>query len=148
MAAVFAGLRDHVQMLPQLVSQSHYFFTQPSLAPLTSSALSSHHLTPATASTLLSSTLAALPSSHYESAAVTTALKRVVESEGVEVRVLYWLLRMALTMEGKGPSLSEMVCMMGPQRVTQRLTSAKEALHLLHEERQQQQGATATAAVY
>jgi lysyl-tRNA synthetase class I len=63
---------------------------------------------------------------------VTAALKARVLSEGVEPRTLYWLLRMALTMEETGPRLSDLISIMGRQRVTERLAAAKHALDHLH----------------
>ena len=126
-SAVLLTLRDHVQLLPQLVSSSTYFFTQPSLTPLTSPILSSHGLTPASASNLLSATLQSLPP-QLEAASLTAALKRIAEEQRVVSRTLFWLLRFAMTMEEKGPSLSELIATMGSERVAERLTAAKEAI--------------------
>ena len=126
-SSVFLTLRDHVQLLPQLVSHSHYFFTAPSLTTLTHSALSSHRLTPSAASHLLSAVLHSLPSP-FDASTLTGTLKRLAEEEAMEMRTLYWLLRVALTMEEKGPSFAELMTTMGIERISQRLTAAKAAI--------------------
>ena len=145
-SAVFLALRDHVQLLPQLVSQSQYFFTQPSLASLSLSSLSAHSLTVDSASQLLLAVSTALNSTAFDAMAISAQLRKVAEESGVEGRTLFWLLRMALTMEEKGPSLSELLATMGQQRVIKRLDHARDAINALHEQQRLQHVRSAVSA--
>ena len=141
-AAVFSTLRDHVHLLPDLVSQSAFFFSSPSLSALSASALASHSLSPASASRHLSALLALFSSSPpvpFDSATVTSALKQLAEERQVESGVLFLLLRLAITGKETGPSLSDVVACMGSERVKQRLQRAAKSVCDLEQQPGQQQ---------
>ena len=127
-AAVFRTLRDHVQLLPQLVTQSHYFFTPPPLDTLSMAVLASHSLQPASASALLATLQQTLSSSSFEAATLAVEIRELCGREGVELKQLFGLLRHVLTREERGPSVSEIVATMGKQRIMQRLDEARNAL--------------------
>ena len=137
--AVFRTLRDHVQLLPQLVTRSHYFFTPPPLDTLSTTVLASHSLDPASASALLVTLQRTLSSCPFESATLAAKMRELCSRQGVEQKQLFGLLRHVLTREEHGPSVSEIVATMGQQRVMQRLDEARAALAAMEDNAQQQQ---------
>ena len=126
--AVFRTLREHVQLLPQLVTHSHYFFTPPPLDKLSPATLASHSLDPASASALLGTLCQSLSLSSFDAASLAVELRELCGRVGVEQKQLFGLLRHVLTREERGPSVSEIVATMGKQRAMQRLEQARTAL--------------------
>ena len=127
-AAVFRTLREHVQLLPQLVTQSSYFFTPPPLDTLSPATLASHSLDPTTASALLATLQLTLSSSSFEAASLAAELRELCSREGVEQKQVFGLLRHVLTREQHGPSVAEIIATIGEERISQRLDEARVAL--------------------
>lgn len=144
-SAVFRTLRDHVQLLPQLVTQSHYFFTPPPCDTLSTAALASHSLDPTSAATLLAALQRTLSSSTCEAAVLAVQLRELCGVAGVEQKQLFGLLRHVLTREERGPSVSEIVATMGKQRVMQRVEEARVAFAAMGNTSQPQQQRVAQA---